>query len=275
MSTVVLTYIAIACYLASSGLIARNLFARRGSNTSPGATSQAKKQALALTTIAILLHAVVLSTSLFAHPGFNLGFSNAVSLILWMMSALLVLAAIGKPVENLGLLIFPTAAIAMLIELIVPSAHIVSTALSKELKFHILSSILAYSVLSIATVQAMLLAIQDMQLRRRQPGGFIRSLPPLQTMETLLFQMIGIGFILHSLSLISGFIYLEDMFSQHMVHKTVLSLIAWMVFGTLLWGRVRHGWRGKTAIRWTLSGFTVLFLAYFGSKLVLEFLIKP
>jgi ABC-type uncharacterized transport system permease subunit len=90
----------------------------------------------------------------------------------------------------------------------------------------------------------------------------------------LLFQMIAIGFVLLSLALLSGLLFLEDIFTQHLVHKTVLSSIAWAVFGILLWGRWRFGWRGRTAIRWTLSGFATLALAYFGSKLVLELLLK-
>jgi ABC-type uncharacterized transport system permease subunit len=93
-------------------------------------------------------------------------------------------------------------------------------------------------------------------------------------METLLFQMIGGGFIALSFSLLSGIMFLDDVFAQQLVHKTVLSIAAWAVFGVLLWGRWRHGWRGRTAIRWTLSGFAALVLSYFGSKLVLELILQ-
>jgi len=125
-------------------------------------------------------------------------------------------------------------------------------------------------------VQAVLLAIQDHQLHNRHPGGFVRSLPPLQTMEVLLFEMIGAGFLLLTLALISGIVYLDNMFAQHLAHKTILSIAAWLVFGTLLWGRFRYGWRGRTALIWTLSGFVVLMLAYFGSKAVIELILsKP
>jgi ABC-type uncharacterized transport system permease subunit len=134
-------------------------------------------------------------------------------------------------------------------------------------------SVLAYSLLSIAAVQSVLLAIQDKHLREKRPGGFIRSLPPLQTMETLLFQLIGLGLTILTLSLISGVIYLDDMFAQHLVHKTILSMTAWVVFATLLWGRWKFGWRGRTAIRWTLTGFVVLLLAYMGSKWVTEIML--
>ena len=97
-----------------------------------------------------------------------------------------------------------------------------------------------------------------------------RRLPPLQTMERLLFQLIFFGFFLLSLTLVSGLLFVDNLFAQHLVHKTVLSFCAWLTFGLLLYGRLRHGWRGRTAVRWALSGYTVLVLAYFGSKLILE-----
>ena len=96
------------------------------------------------------------------------------------------------------------------------------------------------------------------------------AFPPLQAMESLLFQMISTGLLFLSVSLLSGFIFIEDLFAQHLVHKTILSIVAWFIFSSLLIGRKRYGWRGKTAIRWTLYGFLSLLLAYFGSKLVLE-----
>ncbi|MGH8472324.1 MAG: cytochrome C assembly family protein, partial [Gammaproteobacteria bacterium] len=98
-------------------------------------------------------------------------------------------------------------------------------------------------------------------------------LPPLQTLEGLMFQHIGAGFFLLSLSLMSGMMFLNDIFAQHLVHKTVLSLVAWLVFAVLLFGRWRYGWRGRTAIRCTLGGFASLMLAYFGSKVVLELIL--
>ena len=141
------------------------------------------------------------------------------------------------------------------------------------LEAHILISIFAYSFLSIAAVQAILLSIQNKHLHNQHPGGFIRALPPLQTMESLMFQMLAMGFVLQSFSLISGFIFLDDMFAQHLVHKTILSIIAWIIFAVLLWGRWKFGWRGKIAIRWTLGGFVSLLLAYLGSKMVLEIML--
>jgi len=93
-------------------------------------------------------------------------------------------------------------------------------------------------------------------------------------MESLLFQMLGTGLFFLTISLVSGFIFIEDLFAQHLAHKTVLSIIAWIIFSSLLIGRLRYGWRGRTAVRWTLTGFILLLLAYFGSKLVLELILN-
>src|SRR5690606_12492829 len=112
-----------------------------------------------------------------------------------------------------------------------------------QLDLHILLSILANSLLVIAVLQALVLAFQDHQLRHRHPGGLVRLLPPLQVMESLLIQLIVSGFVLLSAALLTGFFFLEDIFAQHLVHKTLLSMAAWVVFAVLLWGRWRFGWR--------------------------------
>jgi ABC-type uncharacterized transport system permease subunit len=176
-----------------------------------------------------------------------------------------------EPVENLGIPVFSVAAICIGLTMIFPAPRIITS--SWQLNSHILASLLAYSILGLAVLQALLLAIQDSHLRNREPGGFIRALPPLQTMETLLFHMIATGFVLLTLALVTGMLFLEDIFAQHLVHKTTLSIIAWVVFAILLWGRWRYGWRGRIAIRWTIGGFIFLMLAYFGSKFVLELVI--
>jgi len=138
---------------------------------------------------------------------------------------------------------------------------------------HILASIIAFSLLNIAALQAILLAIQNQQLKSHPPKRYIQSMPSLQSMESLLFQMIGAGLFFLSISLASGFIFLEDLFAQHLAHKTFFSMLAWLIFSGLLIGRSRYGWRGRTAIKWTLLGFLFLLLAYFGSKLVMEIIL--
>jgi ABC-type uncharacterized transport system permease subunit len=222
----------------------------------------------------LLLHGIVLYTELFTPGGLNLGFFNAVSLAAWTVAGLLLVSALTKPVENLAILALPVAAITVLLDVRFPGNHLLGDDAGWALRVHVLTSMLAYSLLTLASAQAILTAIQDAQLRGHRPRGFVRTLPPLQTMEALLFEMISLGFVLLSISLVTGFIYLEDMFAQHLVHKTVLSIVAWIAFATLLWGRYRFGWRGRTALRWTLIGFAVLMLAYFGSKAVIELILK-
>src|SRR3989338_3121157 len=119
----------------------------------------------------------------------------------------------------------------------------------------------------------LLLLLQDHQLKHKPPSGLIKNSPPLQTMESLLFGFLWAGWALLSLSLLSGALFISDLFAQHLGHKTILSCFAWVVFAVLLWGRHQLGWRGHKAIRWTLAGFCLLMLAYFGSKLVREFIL--
>ena len=269
--TTVISSATIALYLLTGILLAIRLFGRK--DTQPDSLLYKKNGLLVLGLIAVILHAIVLYNTLFVTGGLDMGFFNAGSLILWLIALTIMLGAIANPVENLGILLLPLAGLSILFSMLFTAEHTLMPAQAMELKIHILMSIMAYALLTIAAVHAVVLSIQDKHLRNRKPGGFIRALPPLETMENLLFQMIGLGFFLHSLSLITGMIYLEDMFSQHIAHKTVLSIIAWFVFATLLWGRWRFGWRGTTAIRWTLSGFFVLLLAYMGSKWVMEILL--
>jgi len=216
-----------------------------------------------------LIHAVVLYQAIFTSEGYNLGFFNILSLSGWGIALLVLTGTLFEPIESLGIALFPTAALTILLALFFPSSRIWPTETWPQAA-HIILSIAAYSLLSLAAVQAVLLAVQDYHLRHKRPGGFIRTLPPLQTMETLLFQMIATGLALLSLALFAGIFFIYDIAEQRLIHKTILSVLAWLVFATLLWGRWRFGWRGRTAIRWTLGGFSVLVLAYFGSRFVLE-----
>lgn len=147
-----------------------------------------------------------------------------------------------------------------------------------RLSLHVLLSALAAGCLTLAAAQSLLLALQDRLLHSRNgrpsSGSLIQNLPPLQTMESRLFQVIALGFLLLSASLLSGLWFIQDWFAQHLVNKTLLSISAWVIFGVLLWGRRRYGWRGRAAIQWVLSGYATLILAYFGSKYIFEEIIN-
>ncbi|HSG11116.1 MAG TPA: cytochrome c biogenesis protein CcsA [Gammaproteobacteria bacterium] len=259
--------LSILCYLLASGLLVSRL--SRGNSNEQCVPDPAILIALA----AITAHGILLYPAIITPAGLNLGFVYAASLVALTSAFLLAASTFFQPVGNLGIVVFPVAAVSIGLLLGWPGQRLVTNS-SWQLETHILSSLLAYSILALAVFQSILLSIQDRHLRNRQPGGFIRALPPLAVMESLLFQMIATGFALLSLALVTGFLFLEDIFAQHLVHKTTLSIIAWFVFAILLWGRWRFGWRGQTALRWTIGGFIFLMLAYFGSKFVLELVLN-
>jgi len=223
---------------------------------------------------ALVLHGLALYTRIFAQGGLDLGFFHALSMVGWLVALLLLVVALRRPLENLAVVLLPFAAVTLGLDTLFREIPLTVRPLSPGVEAHIFVSLLAYSLLTIAALQAGVLAVQNQHLHNHHPGGFIKALPPLQHMECLLFRLIGLGFALLTVALVTGFIFLEDIFAQHLVHKTVLSAAAWLVFAILLWGRWRFGWRGRTAIRWTLGGFAVLALAYFGSKLVLELILN-
>ncbi len=224
--------------------------------------------------LGVALHGVALFGAIFTPAGTDLEVVNVASLAVWLAALLLLLSALKAPTENLAIALLPLAALTLAVQLFVPARPVLLTNASTGLEIHILLSLLAFSLLSIAALQAILLAIQDKHLRNRRPGGFIRALPPLETMERLLFQIIGLGFVFLSLALFNGILFVDDIFAQHLVHKTVLSIVAWIMFAILLWGRWRFGWRGRTAIRWTMGGLIILLVGYFGSKLILELVLQ-
>lgn len=230
--------------------------------------------ALVLAGVALVLHALVLHGAVFVPGGLDLGFFHALSLAAWVIVLMMLALTPAQPVDNLGLGLFPLAALALVAMLGFGNGAAATVPTSATgLDVHVIISIVAYAVLSLAAMQAVVLGVQHRLLHEHHASGAVRALPPLYAMESLLFRMIAIGFALLTLALLTGFVYLEDMFAQHLVHKTVLSLVAWVVFAILLAGHHVAGWRGPTAVRFTLGGLVLLLLAYFGSKLVLELIL--
>lgn len=255
--------VALLLYLAATLLLARRLLAQRGE----------RLPVILLGLAAVVLHGLVLQDDVITANGIDLGFFTILSLVTAIMVLVALLGALRAPIENLGIALMPLAALALLLELLpLPGGHILLR-LGPVIEYHVVLSLLAFSLLGIAAFQAGLLAIQDRHLRRHRATGFIQVLPPLETMERMLFQIIVLGMISLSVALLLGFIALDNMFAQHLVHKTVLSLLAWVIFAALLWGRYRYGWRGRLVVRWTLVGTVALVLAYFGTSLVLELIL--
>lgn len=262
---------AILSYLAALAFLIGSL-----RSTVPSRTHKAcplRMACLAVGFLAVALHASLFLGDGTLRPSFS--FLSALSLVSLCINAILLFTALLRPVEKLAVITFPLAALFVLLHMSMPDGSKGLNDRSWEMSAHIASSLIAYSLLNIAALQALFVAIQDHYLRNhRTDNALMRSLPSLQAMESLMFQLIAAGLLFLTLSLISGFLFLDDMFAQHLAHKTVLSLLAWLVFAILLVGRQRYGWRGQTAIRWTLGGFMALMLAYFGSKMVLELILK-
>jgi ABC-type uncharacterized transport system permease subunit len=223
----------------------------------------------------LVLHGGVLWKTLFLPEGLNLALTGVASLVAFVAVLMLTLASLTRPFENLGIAILPLAAILLQLAWLIPGEPVFLGPTRPAQTAHIIVSLLAYSLLFLAALQSGLLFIQERHLRAHQPGGFIRSLPPMQTMERLMFLMIEVGFFLLTLTLISGVFFSEALFGEpvRFSHHIVLSVAAWIVFGILLIGHWRFGWRGRIAVRWTLGGFILLVLAYFGSKFVIEYLL--
>ena len=204
--------------------------------------------------------------------GIDLNLFALASLCSWALVLMVLLGSLRRPVHNLLFVVLPLGmmATAAATWLRLPAAILPNY--SAAMLIHVILSILACSLLTAAAIQSLLLACQERVLKRRQaPGLLVRALPPLQTMENLLFEFLWVGLFLLSVGLVSGLFCLQDIFARHLVHKTLLALLSWMLFAILLTGRLLAGWRGRTAIRWTLGGFALLMLAFFGSKLTLNF----
>jgi ABC-type uncharacterized transport system permease subunit len=223
---------------------------------------------------ALLCHAFVVWHSTFPASGVNLGFYKISALIFLVINVACLISLATRPLQNLLVVLFPLSALSVLVATYAPDTAVAYGNPDSGILIHIISSILAYAVLTLAAAQAGLVALQDHQLRNRHTRGIVQVLPPLQLMETMLFELLWVGVILLSISIGSGFVFIDDIFAQHLVHKTILSIIAWLLFSLLLWGRYQLGWRSQTAVRFTLAGFAVLMLGFFGSKLVLELILQ-
>ena len=252
-------------YLAATGLQLLQI-SQRGNTVSRGV--------LVLGLLALALHAVVTWQSVFVGAGVHLGFFKVSALIFLVINIACIASLARRPLQNLLVALFPLSALSVLVATFAPDTSVAQSSLAPGMMLHIGSSILAYAVLTLAAVQSALLSLQDHQLRQRHTRGLVQILPPLQLMETMLFELLWIGVLLLTVAIMSGFVFVDDIFAQHLAHKTVLTIGAWVLFSTLLWGHYQLGWRSGTAVKLTLAGFALLMLAFFGSKLVLELILQ-
>ncbi len=272
---------ALTLYLSSAALLWRAVV---GGQTQANASSNASTQAFsglrpnhsrligALALAAALLHAMALYSTTIKAGALNLSFFNSLSVTAWFTVILLLGVSIGRPVLTLGLIVFPTAALVVALALAFAKQQTLSV--EPQLQWHVLFSVIAYALLTMAAVQSILVSLQDKRLHDHRPGGFLRALPSLKIMEQVLSQLLIASFAMLSLALITGFVFLDDLFEQRLVHKTALSIFALALLAILLIGHFRFGWRGQKAAKMTLAAYFALLLGYFGSKFVKELLLS-
>lgn len=230
------------------------------------------------TALAWLLHGGALWADVIAPGSLRLGFAIMLSAALWISVGVYWLENRNFALDSLRALMLPCAAVAVILPAIFPGSVVPLNGKSVLFSWHIAIAILAYSTLTIAAFHAVLMALQESKLHTHgstKSGWFalaIDRLPALLTMEKLLFRLIAVGFSLLTLTVLSGVVFSEQLFGKAFKwdHKLVFTMLSWALFGVLLAGRRWRGWRGKTALSFTLSGFATLLLAYVGSRFVLE-----
>jgi ABC-type uncharacterized transport system permease subunit len=218
------------------------------------------------------LHAMLLFNSVFAGDGVHLGVGNAVSAIVWLTVVIYWFGNFFYRIEGLQALVLPVAALCAFLPALFPSVHPLPNTQLPAFQVHLSIALLAYSLFTIASLHVLLMAVIENRLHGGRMPAALQRLPPLLTMETLLFRIILAGFVLLTLTLATGIVYSEELFGKALRfnHKTVFGILSWLIFAALLGGRWLYGWRGRIAVRWTLTGFLMLVLAYIGSKFVLE-----
>lgn len=231
------------------------------------------------TAIGWLLHGGALWADMVAPGSLRIGFAVMLSATLWVSVGAYWLENRNMALDGLRVLVLPTAAAAVILPVLFPGSVVPLEGKSALFPWHVAIAILAYSTLTIAAFHAVLMALQESRLHTHpnaKSGGWldmaIDRLPALLTMEKLLFRLIGFGFGLLTLTVLSGVIFSEQLFGTAFKwdHKTIFTMLSWILFGALLAGRFWRGWRGKTALRFTLTGFATLLLAYVGSRFVME-----
>lgn len=223
--------------------------------------------------LALLAHGGLLYHAVLGQGDIRLGFGSSLSAIGWLMALIYWLASRGAPLASLQSWVSGLAACSVLVLAFFTEDHAIPNSQALALRAHLIVAFLAYGLLAVAALHAVLMTMLEKQLHRKahlQAGA-----PPLLTLEAMLFRTLGAGFILLTLAVGSGVLFSEELFGTPLqfTHKIVFAILSWLVFGGLLVGRHYRGWRGRTALIWTITGFTLLLLAYLGTQFVLEVLL--
>ncbi len=280
MPDLLLYFSTAACWLLLSALAWRasrpRLAASAGAGSAPPAGGELRVESV-LVPVALVLHGMLAYREILSPEGLDLGVANAVSLLVWL--TLLIYWLGGLAFEGLSSILgmmAPVALMAVLLQAAIPTHHYVTYGGSALFTLHFVIAMLAYSLFTVAAVHALLMLAEEKWLHRGVLPPFLRSLPPLMEMERLLFRILIAAFVLLTLTVVSGLFFSEQVFGKPftITHKTVFAILSWLIYAGLITGHFVAGWRGRLAVRWTLAGFTALLLAYVGSKIVLELILR-
>ncbi|MCC8393931.1 cytochrome c biogenesis protein CcsA [Paraburkholderia sp. MMS20-SJTR3] len=257
-----------------------------GASVATGMSTQGR----ALLFIALLAHGLLLHTTIFPQNAMVFGFAFALSAMFWLGAGIYWIESFFFPLDGLRLLVLPLACVASLLPLAFGGVRVLPYAAAPMFKLHFLIANIAYGLFAIAALHAVLMLAVERRLHAMRGGlaqrhaaaagngwwsSWLDTLPPLLTLEKLLFRLIGAGFVLLTLTLVSGILFSEQLIDRalRLDHKTVFAILSWLMFGALLTARKVSGWRGRAALRWVLASFVALLLAYVGSRFVFEVLL--
>ncbi|MCI4411663.1 MAG: cytochrome c biogenesis protein CcsA [Thiotrichales bacterium] len=253
-----LIFIASIAYIISSGLLIANM---RGYRPKWG-----KWAVMLLATLASGIHGALLWSTFLDDSVIHMGLGVSLSLAGWLSAVLVIASSLQKPMESLGVIIFPVALASLWLAPILPPPHILAFGIG----LHVIASLIAFTLLGLAAAQAALILFQEKRLRERKWHGLLGALPPLALMEVTLFEWLVASFIMLSFALITGAIFVDNLLAQHLAHKTLFTLLSWLLLAILIWAHYKYGWRGQKAARLVLWGYGLLVLGYAGSQFVLE-----
>ncbi len=250
-----------------------------GASAPPGAAPAPRPKAASWTPwiipVALVLHAGVCAADIVMPEGLDLSFGHALSVVAGLAAVIAWGTGLMRTLPMIGAAVLPVAGVFSFLPVVMHSARPFPYAEAPWAAVHIAIALLAYALFIVAALHAIVLMGLEKRLHRGLSDPATGDLPPLLTLEGFLFRLVGLAFVLLTLTVITGIFFSEAIFGKPLTfnHKTVFSILAWFVYGGLLLGRRRYGWRGRVALRWILTGTTLLFLAYIGSKFVLEVLL--
>lgn len=276
MNNTLLYALAVPLLSASGGLAALNLFGR----------SKLPQWLLpACVALALVFSGLALFRVLFQADGLHFGFVIGMMCVAWLACLVAFVEGFFTRVVLLEIFVFPVAALVFLVALLLGAEGPLRVGGQAMFQAHLLIALAAYSLLGIAATHAIVMVFQERALhnpaaapvaQRALRERLLDQLPSLMAMEAILFRQLWAGFVLLSLTLLTGFWFSDQWAGSawRLDHKTLFALISWVLFAVLLGGRALLGWRGKRALRLCLASFAVLVMAYFGTQFVLEFILK-